>query len=169
MRNTHVLFVFSLCSVLLLAACQRPAPNDGALKEAADREQALRGGGAFECREIRAFIPVSAGMPHSVEGQKCADNKAVVNGWSIVCVPEGQCDSAKRLAELNQAAEGFCADWCSKKNCDYSYAKHDKCDSKDCYESSLCKQNCDGPFRDSCFFIQGKPNYNCNCKDRIQG
>jgi hypothetical protein len=169
MRKTHLLFVLTVCSMVLLWSCQRPAPNDGELKEAADSQQALRGGGAFECREIRALIPTSAGGPIVVEGKKCADNKAVINGWSEVCVPEGQCDTAKRLAELNQAAEGFCAEWCSKKNCDYNYAKHDKCDSSRCYENSDCKKNCDGSFQDSCFFIQGKPNYNCNCKDRIQG
>jgi hypothetical protein len=170
MRKTQILFLLTLCTVLLISACQRPAANvDGVVKEAADRERALRGGGAFECHEIRAFIPVSAGAPHSVEGEKCVDNRAVVNGWSISCVPEGQCDSAKRLAELNQAAEGFCAEWCSKKKCDYSYSKHDKCDSSDCYESAECKKNCDAPFQDSCFFIQSKPNYNCKCTDRIQG
>lgn len=157
----RTLTVAALALLMLTAACNRTEPAD---KEPGDRLLALQGGPvAFKCREIVPVIPVNG----SVEGKTCTENKAVINGWSLLCVVDGQCNTPARLAELNQAAEDFCAQWCAKKNCAYRYTKRDRCDSSHCLQSKDCQKNCDGPLRDSCYFQQRAPNFNCQCLERV--
>ena len=170
MKNKRFVLLLTTLVISVTFACQRPAP-DNAHDQLADERKALRGGAAkFECTDIIAVIPVdNAGQPMAVEGEKCSDNKTVINGWSRVCLGEKQCNTPTRLAEVNHAAETFCAEWCSKKKCDYVYTKRTKCDSSRCIASADCQQNCDGPFWDQCYLQKSAPDYNCNCRDRVNG
>jgi hypothetical protein len=169
MKKKLLVLLLTVLMIGLSFACHRSTP-DFAKTELEDTQKALRGGVGFECKDIRALIPVdNNGKPMVVEGEKCTDNKAVINGWSRLCVPEGQCDTTKRLAEVNGAAEAFCAEWCSKKKCDSVYTQRSKCDSSHCDESADCKAKCDGPFRDSCYLQKAAPDYNCKCIERVNG
>jgi hypothetical protein len=170
MTRSRNWLVAPLALALLLGGCREEAA-DRSPQAADDRNRLLAlmpDQPAFECNDIKVFIPMPQER-HSVEGQKCEDNKAVINGWSRKCVAEGQCDTPARLAEVNKAAEDFCASWCAAKKCDYIYKKHDKCDlGADCYDSEDCRKNCDTPKRDCCYFIQAAPNFNCECRVKVQ-
>ncbi len=158
-----IVFLLTLVLLLTVGACNR---DDSSQTEQNDRLLALRGGPvAFQCKEIDAFIP----KREFVEGETCQENKAVVNGWSLLCLVANQCNTPARLAELNQAAEAVCAEWCAKKKCDYQYTKREKCDSSRCVNFADCQKNCNVPFRDQCYFQQAAPNFNCQCRERIQG
>ena len=151
-----------MASLAGLSAC---ASDEAAARRAADRALALQAGPApFKCHDLFPVIPVNG----SVEGKTCPQNMAVVNGWSELCLAAGQCNTPARLAEINRAAEDFCADWCAKKSCAYRYTKRTKCDSSWCLNSKNCQQNCDLPLLDACFLQQDTPNYNCECKDKAE-
>ena len=157
-------FLLTLC---LGYACNREQPsNETELREAQAREQTLRGAPlAFQCTDISAHIPTAKGS--AVEGKTCKENKAVVNGWSLVCVLEKDCDTAARLAEVNQEMAKFCAEWCSKKQCAYIFTKTTKCDPGYCPENPLCVKNCDRPNRDTCMSYKKQPDFNCECIEKV--
>jgi len=157
-------FLFAGVLMLALAACHQPKAES---RKTLDEMLALRPvqQQAFKCQNIEALIPEG----HSVEGKTCPENKAVVNGWSETCVAQGQCNTPARLGEVNGAAEKFCADWCAKKKCDYKYTSRTKCSSSWCMNSDDCQKNCNLPLLDACFFQEATPNYNCECKDKVEG
>ena len=162
MRKLRVATLLVTAALVGLAGCVR---DESAARRAADRTLTLQPGpAAFKCHDLLGVIPIN----EFVEGKTCSQNMAVVNGWSELCVAAGQCNTPARLNETNRAAEDFCADWCAKKDCGYRYTKHTACDSQWCLASNRCQQNCNVPLMDACFFQQAAPNYNCECKVRVE-
>jgi len=156
---------FSLIAffALALGGCREEPAGLVLTKDRQVEQQPAQNG--FQCVDIDALIP----RGQSVEGKTCKENKAVINGHSDKCLVEEQCNQATRLAEFNQKAEAVCAEWCANKDCDYDYTKRDKCDSAFCVKYKDCQNNCNLPFLDHCSIHQAKPNYNCQCKDKVQG
>ncbi|HEY7409929.1 MAG TPA: hypothetical protein VII13_04255 [Vicinamibacteria bacterium] len=153
------MLVPALLASIAAGACAARGP-DVEKRAALDRERALRPGRvAPQCHELQAVIPAGGAL----EGPACPDNRAVVNGWSEKCVGSQQCNTPARRAELNQAAEAFCASWCAAKRCGYRYGARDACDSNWCMDSDFCRRNCDAPLLDTCYFQQAAPAYNCEC------
>jgi len=158
-KNFLSLF-FMLSLIIFFLGCEKDNDIDAVNIINRDMLAALQGGArAPQCTELKADIPTGG----KVEGPICTDNKAVINGWSLKCVQNGQCNTATRLGELNGEAEQFCSNWCDGKGCAYTYSSLSQCDSSYCHTLNFCVQNCNSPLRDSCFFQQGAPNYNCEC------
>lgn len=167
MRNVLVTLFFTI----MLVGCgsfekntSEPMINMHA-KVIADQQLAKNPGGVRQCHEVEAVIPRGG----KIEGPNCNDNKTVVNGWSEKCVANGACNAGQRRRELNQAAKTFCVNWCAAKKCDFSYMPRSQCDSSKCRDSRFCQTNCDLPKRDTCYFQQTAPNYNCECMDPPPG
>lgn len=161
--KTRAFLLLLIVLAFAICACREDATGDGLVKDRVlEKNPEAKG---FLCVDVEALIPKG----ESLEGKTCKENKAVVNGHSDKCLAEKDCNKAARLAEFNAAAEQLCADWCAQKSCDYDYAKRPDCDSYFCVASKLCRQNCDQPFLDHCSIQQSKPNYSCQCKDRVSG
>ena len=148
-----------LTLTFLLASCLKDTDAKRANIINLEMLKALQGARAPQCSEIKADFQ-SGGK---VEGQTCPENKAVVNGWSIKCVQN--CDNAERLREINAEAKQFCANWCDGKGCSYTYSALSQCSKSYCWDTNYCRNNCNGPLRDQCYFQQGPSDYNCECNN----
>lgn len=157
-KNFLSLFLM-LSLIIFFLGCEKDNDYDAVNIINNDMLIALQGGPrAPQCTELKADIPTGG----KVEGPICTDNKAVINGWSLKCVQN--CDNAERLRELNAEAKQFCSNWCDGKGCSYTYSALSQCNTSYCFTTNFCTQNCNGPFRDQCYFQQGLSDYNCECK-----